>query len=185
MAWTGEFNTLVSFGDAPAAGVHNVMACNMYGAVLLTREIIASLKERHAKTGKRSCITFTSAMAALAPIPRVGLYAATKIFTDFVTWGLITELAKYKVDVSGWRAAGVSTNIIGNPKIDNPMMASPEQYVNAAFSKVTSGVHSGYFPHEIVHLVWTNLNDILPISYCQTFFRKLFESHLKEENKAA
>ena len=124
-------------------------------------------------------------MASLAPIPGIGLYAATKIFTDFLTWGLITELAKYQVDVAGWRAAGVATKIIGSPKVDNPMMATPEQYVHSAFGKVTSGVHAGYFPHEIAHLLWTNLNDILPISYCQTFFRKMFESHLKPAKKAA
>mmetsp|Transcript_25035 Transcript_25035/g.31323 ORF Transcript_25035/g.31323 Transcript_25035/m.31323 type:complete len:105 (+) Transcript_25035:612-926(+) len=104
-------------------------------------------------------------MASLAPIPTIGLYAASKIFTDFVAWGLMYELSKYSVDVSAWRAAGVSTNIIGNPET-NIMVASPKRYVSEAFEKMTSGVHSGYFMHEIIHLVWTNLNDILPIYFC-------------------
>lgn len=71
------------------------MACNMYGAVLLTRQVIDSLKDRFEKTGKRSCITFTSAMASLVPVPGLGLYSATKIYTDFVAQGLMAELAKY------------------------------------------------------------------------------------------
>ncbi len=91
------------------------MSCNMYGAVLLTREVVQGMKERFEKTGKRSLVTFTSAMASLCPCPVVGLYSSTKIFTDFVAWGLKYELTKYKIDISSWRAAGVSTNIIGKP----------------------------------------------------------------------
>ena len=119
-------------------------------------------------------------MASLAPIPGVGLYAATKIFTDFLTQGLIYELAKYEVDVTGWRAAGVASNIFSVEVKPSLVIATPEQYVNAAFSKMTSGLHSGYFAHEMIHLVWTNLLDILPISACQNFWRILFTKHFAE-----
>ena len=50
---------------------------------------------------------------------------------------------------------------------------------------MTSGVHAGYWVHEIMHLVWTNLNDILPIYACQTFFFKLLTAHAEEEKKLA
>ena len=46
------------------------------------------------------------------------------------------------------------------------MIASPETYVKQAFSKMTSGVHSGYIMHELLHLFWTNVNDVLPIYFC-------------------
>ena len=104
--------------------VHNVMSCNMYGAVLLTHQVIKSFKRRFEDGGKRSCITFTSALAGIAPLPTVAVYAASKIFNDYLTWGLGYELKKYNVDVSSWRAAGVSTNMIGNIE-PNPMTASP------------------------------------------------------------
>ena len=123
-------------------------------------------------------------MAALAPVPGIGVYAASKIATDFVAWGLMYELARYKVDVSAVRAAGVSTNIIGNPET-NIAIASPKQCVEQCFSKMTSGVHGGYWVHEIMHLVWTNLNDILPIYCCQTFFYKMLQSHAADAEKAA
>jgi hypothetical protein len=42
------------------------------------------------------------------------------------------------------------------------MVATPEQYVAAAFSKCTSGVHYGYLPHEIMGLIIENLKDIVP-----------------------
>ena len=131
------------------------MACNMYPGVLLTREVCESFKERYEKSGKRSLITFTSALASIVPIPGVGQYSATKIFGDYVAWGLSYELKRYKVDVSAWRAAGVTTKIIGkkDEKPTSIMEATPEQYVEAAFGKCTTTVHSGYFPHEMIHLI--------------------------------
>ena len=138
-----------------------------------------TFKQRFEEKGKRSAITFTGAMAALAPIPGMNTYAASKIFTDYVALGLKGELSKY-VDVTSWRAAGVSTKIIGSPKT-NLIMASPETYVNHAFSKMRSGIHSGYFGHEIPHLVWTNLNDVLPISACAYFWNMLLTRKFKEK----
>ena len=146
--------------------VHNVMSCNMYANVLLTRELIEHFKRRSEKK-ERSCIIFTSAMASLAPVPGIGSYSASKIFCDYLTWGLGYELKKYRVDVSAWRAAGVATNIIGaKGKAGSVMLATPDQYVQQAMGKVTSSVHSGYLPHEILHLIWTNLHDVVPIYFC-------------------
>ena len=169
----GAFGPLSQIEDKV---IHDVISCNMYGNVLLTREIVESFKKRYEKTGQRSCITFTSAMAAIVPIPNVGIYSASKIFTDFLAWGLQYELARYGVDVSAWRAAGVSTNILDNPEPDM-MVSSAENYVSVAMSKVTSGVHAGYFPHELIHLFWTNVNDIMPQSLCVKFFRDLIAGH--------
>ena len=152
------------------------MSCNMYASVLLTREICESFKERYEKTGKRSLITFTSALASVAPTPGVSAYAASKVFNDYVAWGLGVELTRYKVDVCAWRAAGVATNIIGNPDT-NFMVPTAETYVKQAFSKCTSGVHGGYIGHEMVELIWTNLNDIFSLYWCSLFFKKLIEAH--------
>ena len=67
----------------------------MYPNVLLTREVVDSFKRRFEQKKARSAIVFTSAMASLAPIDGAGSYAASKIFSDFMCWGLGYELAKY------------------------------------------------------------------------------------------
>ena len=37
--------------------------------------------------------------------------------------------------------------------------------------------------HEIIHLVWTNLNDLFGVAPCMTFFEKLIKS-MSEKVKA-
>merc|ERR1712176_861911 len=113
-------------------------------------------------------------MAAIAPAPYGATYAASKICGDYVAWGLTEELKKYKVDVCTWRAAGVSTKIIGNEAPDGCAVVTPEAYVAAAFNKCTSGVHSGVPCHEIMHLLITNHKDIWPIESVMWLFSKLF-----------
>lgn len=164
----------VPFFDMDEQGVHNETTCNLYANVLLTHQVVKTLKRRYEEGGKRSAIFFTSAMAAVTPCAGMACYSATKIATDFLAWGLQYELARYNIDVSANRAAGVSTKSLGNPETSIDM-ASPEQCVEQCFKKMTSGVHSGYWFHEIIMLVWTNLNDILPIYCAQTFFYTMFK----------
>ena len=76
------------FFDNPEQDVHNVTTCNLYANVLLTHQVVKTFKKRYEESGKCSAVLFTSAMAALAPVPGVGVYAASKIATDFVAWGL-------------------------------------------------------------------------------------------------
>jgi|LakMenE01Jun11ns_1017448.scaffolds.fasta_scaffold8609781_1 short-subunit dehydrogenase len=65
-----------------------MVTCNTYGAVLLTRQVIAGMAKRNKEKEKRSLIVFTSAMTAVVPIPGIAVYSATKILNDFLAWGL-------------------------------------------------------------------------------------------------
>lgn len=138
-----------------------MVTCNTYGAVLLTRQVITGMSKRNKEKKKRSLVVFTSGLAAIAPIPNGAVLSATKILNDFLAWGLEYELAEHSIDVMSWRAAGVSTKMNGYEK-PNLLTVMPEHYVACGFSKVTSGVHSGYFGHELLHVFFTNLKDIFP-----------------------
>jgi len=137
-----------------------MVTCNTYAPVLLTRQVIKSMVKRHKEQKKRSLVVFTSSLAAIAPAPNGAVYSATKILNDFFTWGLEYELAEHAIDVVSWRAGTVSTKLNNFDK--GFLSTSPEHYVKCGFSKVTSGVHSGYFVHELAHTLLTNLQDIWP-----------------------
>lgn len=95
-------------------------------------------------------------------------YSATKHLTDFVTLGLKEELKNYGVDVCAWRAAGVKTKLIAEASkgasgfLHDTATPLPDQYVEAAFKKCTSGAHHGYYVHEIIGLVIDNISDLFP-----------------------
>jgi NAD(P)-dependent dehydrogenase (short-subunit alcohol dehydrogenase family) len=116
--------------------------------------------KRHKEQKMRSLVVFTSSMAAVAPAPYGAVYSATKILNDFFTWGLEYELAEHAIDVCSWRAAGVTTKLNGYKK--DLLTTTPEHFVKCGFAKVTSGVHSGYFVHELIHTFLTNMQDIWP-----------------------
>ena len=84
-------------------------------------------------------------------------------------------MKKYKTDVSMWRAAGVSTKISGNEH-PNCCVATPEQYVAAAFKKCNSGAHSAFFTHELMHLIVSNMKDLTHRLPTWLFFQ-LFSAH--------
>ena len=146
----------------------------MYSVVLLTQQVIKSFKKRYEERGVRSLLCNTSALAAISPAPNCSIYAASKIAGDYIGFGLTKELAKYKVDVCMWRAAGVNTKIIGDGHKPNCTMATPEQYVDRAFSKCTSGLHSAFLFHETMHLHITNLKDLFGFSLPKFLFSKMF-----------
>lgn len=159
-----------------------MVTCNTYGAVLLTRQVIAGMAKRNKEKEKRSLIVFTSAMAAVVPIPGIAVYSATKILNDFLAWGLQAELADKNIDVCGWRAAGVSTNMTKNEKT-SLFTVTPEHYVKCGFSKVTSGVHSGYFVHEIMHTIVQNMKDVLPLSVPMKMFETFIKRKFQQEKQ--
>ena len=73
-----------------------------------------------------------------------------------------------------WRAAGVHTKAGGGAVENNPTEATPEQYVEGAFRKCTSGVHSAFWVHELLNLNISNLKDLFGFSVPKFFFSKLF-----------
>ena len=156
--------------------VHNMITANCYSVVFMSQQIIKSFARRYEERGQRSLICNTSAMMSVSPVRSVATYPATKIFGDYITWGLAAELKKYKTDVCAWRAAHVNTKLIDGEDDVGCFGASPEKYVADAFSKCTSGIHSAYLPHEIAHMIMTNLKDLFGYAAPMWFFGKMVDS---------
>ena len=111
-------------------------------------------------------------MTSIVPTPYAATYSATKIFSDFIALGLQHELCKYNVDVCTWRAFNIKR------KPEDPvdfMTCSPEEYVEAALSKCTSGVHYGFWKHELMGLIIENLKDIVPIDIPMKYFASTYK----------
>lgn len=89
-----------------------MLSMNVYPVVLLTKEILASFKKRWGEKKVRSLVINMSAMMSHGATHFAQTYAATKLFTDFISHGLGYELAEFGVDVCAWRAAGVKTKLI-------------------------------------------------------------------------
>ena len=148
----------------------------MYSVVLLTQQVIKSFKRRYEERGARSLLCNTSALACLSPAPNSSIYSASKIAGDYIGFGLTKELAKYKVDVCMWRAAGVNTKALGGGMEENCAMATPEQYVSKAFGMCTSGIVSAWPFHDFMHLNLSNLKDLFGFSITKFVFDKMFGS---------
>lgn len=146
------------FLDISDEDVHNMVTCNTYAPVLLTRQVIQTMIKRNKEKKKRSLVCFTSGMAAMVPVANGAVYSATKILNDFLAWGLEYELSQHNIDVMGWRAGPVKTKLSGH--YDGMMSVTPEYYVQCGFSKVTSGVHAGCLSHELCHCMLTNFHDV-------------------------
>lgn len=63
------------------------------------------------------------------------------------------------------------------------LVATPEQYVAAAFSKCTSGAHYGFLPHEIMGLFIENLKDIVPADTLMKLAATQFRSKALQAKK--
>jgi short-subunit dehydrogenase len=139
------------FLDMSDDEVHNMITCNTYSSVLLTRFVAACMARRNKDKKKRSLIVFTSSMLALAPAPDNAVFAASKILNDFMTNGLEYELAQHNIDVCSWRPTEFTKS--------GWLACTPDHFVKCAYNKVTSGTHSGYFAHELLHCLLMCLKD--------------------------
>lgn len=171
-----------SFLEANEEDLHDQVTANTYPIVLLTQQCIKSFRARYEDRRMRSLLINVSDMCALAPCPYNATFAGTKLFAEFIAQGLQHELHKYAVDICAWRVGEIQQNPNVPPK--SMLEATPEQYVSAAFTKCTSGVHYGYLPHEVMGLIIENLKDIVPIEIPMKFFANQFRQKARNAKKS-
>jgi short-subunit dehydrogenase len=83
----------------------------------------------------------TSGLASIAPFPYVGVLGASKLFGDFLVEPLNYELKEYGIEMTAVRPVSVITNLTRDHLAkDDKVSCTPEQCVQGACSKVTSGI---------------------------------------------
>lgn len=129
-----------------------MLATNCYAATLFTKELISNFKKRWEAKKVRSLVCNAGSMVSYGSCSLAQTYGASKKYTDFLNEGLNYELSGYGVDVSCWRAAGVRSEASNNSKLEL-LKVSPQQFVEAAFTKCNSEYHHGVLKHEIAGLI--------------------------------
>ena len=75
--------------------------------------------------------------------------------------------------MAAWRTIGFTKK---NEELTADDDAKLDAFVNKIMGKCTSGVHTGTFIHELLHLVWTNITDIFGVKPCMHFFQKIVKN---------
>ena len=75
--------------------------------------------------------------------------------------------------MAAWRTIGFTKK---NEELTADDDAKLDAFVNKMMGKCTSGVHTGTFIHELLHLVWTNITDIFGVKPCMHFFQKIVKN---------
>ncbi len=90
------------FGPAmeiPAENEINTVMVNVVAVVSLTRALVPEMIDRASANGRRAGVIVVASTAALAPIPYLATYAASKAFDLHYTEALAEELRDAPIDV--------------------------------------------------------------------------------------
>uniref|UniRef100_A0A8C5BPP5 Uncharacterized protein n=1 Tax=Gadus morhua TaxID=8049 RepID=A0A8C5BPP5_GADMO len=106
---------------------------------------------------KKGAILNISSASALAPIPLLTVYSASKAFVDFFSRGLEAEYKSQGIIIQSVLPSFVATKLskIRRATLDKP---TPQRYVAAALGTVgLQSQTSGYFPHAVLGWLTTVL----------------------------
>ena len=188
----GNIHTLVnnagicwygSFRDMPADRLQNMILLNCMAYAKLSRLFLPPMIELN-----QGSILNVASVAAFQPVPTLGLYAATKAFTQSMTEAIRTELPKgSKVIVSTLNPPFTKTHLVKDAGVPDDFIATKISFMAVedvtrqgfrAFRKgkvrYVPGLHNRlfylgvgkYLPHTVLtNLVWLltrRLSDLLP-----------------------
>ena len=160
-----------------------MMTVNCYPISLLTKCLLeSSFKRRFAKGNKKSLIINNCAGASIAPMPYVQLYAATKMYCDFITEGLIYELKEFGIDVMGIRSFGIADDdYVPTSMYKKLMNVKARDCIEASLGKCTSGLDFGALQHEVLGTLMTNIMDMLPLESRQFITEKMGRKTIEDK----
>jgi short-subunit dehydrogenase len=166
ICWYGQFK------DMPSDRLQNMILLNCMAYAKLSRLFLPSMVEAN-----EGGILNVSSVAAFQPVPTLGLYAATKAFTQSMTEAIRNELPKdSKVTVSTLNPPFTKTHLVQDAGVPDDFLATKISFMNVedvtrkghkAFRKgkirYIPGLHNSlfylgmvkYLPYSIIsNIVW-------------------------------
>jgi 17beta-estradiol 17-dehydrogenase / very-long-chain 3-oxoacyl-CoA reductase len=108
------------FHTTPINDVVNMLNVNIFPQTFLSYFFIPKMKER----SKRSLIINLASTGALAPVPGLSVYAATKAYNNYLSKTLSIENSS--LDIFALRPGYTSTPMIKNKELDGSTITSDE-----------------------------------------------------------
>uniref|UniRef100_A0A8C5FS96 Uncharacterized protein n=1 Tax=Gadus morhua TaxID=8049 RepID=A0A8C5FS96_GADMO len=132
--------------------INTLINVNITSVCQMTSLVLPRMVQR-----KKGAILNISSASALAPIPLLTVYSASKAFVDFFSRGLEAEYKSQGIIIQSVLPSFVATKLskIRRATLDKP---TPQRYVAAALGTVgLQSQTSGYFPHAVLGWLTTVL----------------------------
>ena len=134
---------LKPYGDISSKEIRDIVALNCLSHSLILKAFLPKLSQRKQK----SAIINVSSLAAVSPLPKVQIYAATKAFHDYLSRGLSYEYPD--IDIMSLKPGTVSTALSKYRKLDSETV-TPEECAKAALKDLgTTSQSFGHRKHKI------------------------------------
>ncbi|CAL8404994.1 unnamed protein product [Boreogadus saida] len=132
--------------------INTLINVNITSVCQMTSLVLPRMVQR-----KKGAILNISSASALAPVPLLTVYSASKAFVDFFSRGLEAEYKSQGIIIQSVLPSFVATKLskIRRATLDKP---TPQRYVAAALGTVgLQSQTSGYFPHAVLGWLTTVL----------------------------
>ena len=98
-----------------------------------------------------------SSSSAIAPVPLLTIYSATKVYIDFISLGLLQEKSYNRMTMQSIQPYYVSTNMSNNMKT-NFFVPTSDNYVRQQLATVGQQIQtSGYFTQRILNFIFISM----------------------------
>ena len=187
LCWFGRFS------EMPMEKLNTMILLNCLASAKLSRLFLPAMIERN-----EGGILNVSSVSAFQPVPKLGLYAATKALTQSLTEAIQAELPRRsKVVITAMNPPFTRTNLINNAGVPldfipvkmslmnveevtasgvNAFIRGKERYVPGLLNKITYLGVSKFLPHSLLkrltQLLSHRISDFIP-ARVMTFFSSL------------
>lgn len=139
--------------DQPESSILQHCSVNIAGVLMMTRCVLPGMCKR-----KRGLIINMSSMAAMMPMPTMGVYSASKKFVESFSKSLEYEYGSYGIEVQTLIPSYIATKMVSWSKVlssANIFTPDSETFAKSAISTIgRTNETTGYWSHGLQY--WAN-----------------------------